>query len=108
MGYYTEYELKWKQPVKDLSFDDAMASWIRNNYSAGLYPDGETYQAVKWYDHEYDLIELSKKFPHVLFILNGKGRDEGDLWKKYFKAGEMFVARATITYPQCPFDFEEP
>lgn len=50
----------------------------------------------KWYDHEKDLRALSNVFPGWLFILSGKGEENGDIWKKYFLNGKCQVAQAKI------------
>lgn len=55
-----------------------------------------------WYDHEKDMQALSKKFPDVLFILDGTGEEEGDIWRKYFRAGKMSRADAVISFAAPP------
>lgn len=41
--------------------------------------------SCKWYDHEADMIQMSREFPDILFELTGEGEEAGDLWRKYFK-----------------------
>jgi hypothetical protein len=50
--------------------------------------------------HERDMKKYSKKHPTVLFELIGKGENDDDRWKKYFKNGKMQVCKAKITYPK--------
>lgn len=57
--------------------------------------------SCKWYDHEEDIISVSKKFNGVLFVLTGHGEDRDDIWKKYFYNGQMQVANAKITFDEC-------
>ena len=52
---------------------------------------------VKWYEHEQDMIEVSKKFPEIEFILEGDGEEGGDLWRKYFRGGTVYIAKAQVT-----------
>jgi hypothetical protein len=60
--------------------------------------NGESLDGVKWYDHEIDMKELSKRFPEVIFKLHGKGEENDDMWNKYFKNGKMQSCYAFITY----------
>jgi hypothetical protein len=54
----------------------------------------------KWYDHELDMAVISKVFPDVLFELSGEGEDKYDLWKKYFRSGQMAEMRGRIEYEE--------
>lgn len=107
MGYYTIYKLEdvfdeenedsGLQKVEDYLYSDKE---IQNRYEELLYAIFHNSGSTKWYDHEKDMIELSKIFPRMVFTLSGEGEEPGDLWKKYFYNGKVQVARAKI-------DFEE-
>lgn len=60
----------------------------------------ENYGTIKWYEHEKDILAISRRFPKILFILEGEGEDSGDIWKKYFKNGKIQVCKAKITFDE--------
>lgn len=68
----------------------------------GITEHGESEDRCKWYDHETELADFSKKFPDVLFVLDGEGEESGDLWRKYFRNGKFQRVDAVLTY--APFD----
>ena len=97
MGYYTRYSIKHDEinPAVTDVIDEALEK-IWDGYS----PFDEE---CKWYEHEDDMKEFSKRFPNVLFTLSGEGEEAGDIWKKYFKNGKVQVSKARIIVD----DFEE-
>lgn len=54
--------------------------------------------SCKWYEHDKDMIMVSKKYKNMLFTLTGYGEDESDIWKKYYYNGKMQSAHAKITF----------
>lgn len=95
MGMYTDYQLD--------APPEAIA-WLRAHCEeafSGLDENGETDEPQQWYRHEEDVAKLSRGFPDQLIVLHGVGEEPGDLWRKYFRAGHVQVARAVITYPEC-------
>lgn len=66
------------------------------NYA--LDKDGETKNSTKWYEHNENMLDISKEYPEWLFILSGAGEENGDLWKKYYLNGKVQVAKAIINY----------
>ena len=44
---------------------------------------------MKWYDHDQDMLELSKQFPEYVFELYGDGEETDDEWYTYYWNGEM-------------------
>lgn len=57
---------------------------------------------TKWYEHEEEMLAVSRKYPSVLFTLQGQGEEADDLWRKYFYDGKVQRTEAVITFP--PFD----
>jgi len=58
-----------------------------------------------WRGFDSDMMQVSAKFPNVLFTLTGAGEEADDLWRAYFLDGKMQYVNAEIYYP--PFDAEK-
>lgn len=52
----------------------------------------------KWYDHENDMIEVSKLFPNHAFVLYGDGEDKDDRWKEIFLNGHAAFCQGRVVY----------
>lgn len=81
MGYYTRHELEileGNDNVTDYEQEISEAS----GYSSCF--DDE----IKWYSHQEDMIEYSKKHPDTLFKLTGEGEEQPDMWQEYYKNGK--------------------
>lgn len=103
MGDYTKYKLTipegLTQALRDASEED------RTTTSYGPLSEFiDEREECKWYDHEADLREFSKRFPDAIFRLEGKSASY-DMWVKYFQNGKMQWCEAKITYD--PFDPEK-
>lgn len=59
-----------------------------------------SYDSMKWYSHDRDILELSKHFPSVIFELSGEGEDHDDNWITYYHNGEMETLHGRIVYDQ--------
>ena len=106
MGYRTDFDLSVsgfnRLQYKEIENILCSSELDPFGYMLRLF-EGETVYELKWYDHEKDMKQLSSLVPSVLFTLEGRGEEQGDLWIKYFKNGKMQVAKARITYD----DFDE-
>ena len=58
----------------------------------------EDVDSLKWYEHEEEMVELSKRFPTTLFTLHGEGEDNADVWDKYFLNGKIQRDQGRIVY----------
>lgn len=84
MGYYTRHTLTLFGPR-----DAVVAAWLDEvkSYECALL-DMASGETTKWYDHNNDMILLSKRHPEVGFLLKGEGEESGDVWAAYFFRGK--------------------
>jgi hypothetical protein len=81
MGYYTRYDLEILQGGdSNIDYKKELCDMVEYEH---LFDDD-----CKWYDHNEDMISISKKHPKVLFLLHGVGEDDGDMWRAYYYGGE--------------------
>lgn len=96
MGYYTEYSLEVNHKDELKIIEQLRAENENTKYAFCNF--GEANDAIKWYDHEKDLREFSKKHSTAIFTLKGNGEESGDIWVKYFKNGKMQASRAKLVF----------
>ena len=99
MGYCTNYTLSIVENLSERS-KRSLVKEISDEFGTVNF-DGSTVGQAKWYDHEKDMIEISKENPHVLYMLGGIG-EEHEHWQKYFSNGKMQVCKGEVVYQ--PFD----
>jgi len=56
--------------------------------------------SCKWYEHDQHMRQVSLSNKGTIFILQGKGEESGDIWKKYYLDGKCQEARAIITFDE--------
>ncbi|MCP1354624.1 hypothetical protein [Aneurinibacillus migulanus] len=98
MGYYTYFKVDMK-PEEPKGLREYLYL-EEDRYYALIDALEEIEESHKWYDHEDDMIELSRTFPDTLFELHGEVEEPGDLWRKYFKNGKIQRCPAQITYEE--------
>jgi len=111
MGYYTKFDMAAKDAKTGYDVDPHIEAEIAKKiwcdiWGCGLYRDwtpncfedifGDT---TKWYDHEDDIIALSKEYPDIIFVLEGVGEEFPDAWRMWAHNGEWEKVHAEITYP---------
>lgn len=96
MGYYTAY--KFNVTGADPYEVETEIKKI-SGYSSFI-------DTVKWYNHELDVAEVSKKFPDAVICVSGIGEEYPDIWKKWFKNGKMKMARARIEFDE-PEEYDQ-
>ena len=92
MGYYTSFSLEVDQNQEVIQkFRE------ENDYASNAFDEnGDTEESCKWYSHEEEIINFSKKHPNILFTLSGEGEESGDIWKMYVKNGVAQRAKAQV------------
>jgi hypothetical protein len=104
MGYRTDYTLEIVHPTTKVKlpepfFSTGIAELKGSCEEAGYSLDDDGTPSggdTRWYEHEKDIREFSKRYPSFLFILSGEGEESGDIWKKYFLNGKCQVAKAEV------------
>lgn len=106
MGYYTDYEIDIKKHNSEIDVHDEKFVKIvvnrLNEISDYEFDEDLTQYHVKWYNWEEDMRRLSSEFPSVLFVVNGIGEEDGDIWRAYITDGKCQIEQAKIQF--APFD----
>jgi len=99
MGYYTCHTLSI---ISGNDTDNLIEQFRDENENAQYAFDknGFTADACKWYDHQKDMRAFSQKHPDVVFLLEGEGEDNTDMWREYYKSGKMQRSAVVITFEQ--------
>ena len=95
MGYYTMYNLSTDEDeayAKE-KYGDELGEFT--GYGAALFED-----QIKWYEHEQDMRSFSKRYPDVLFQLDGKGENNDDVWTMWARNGKTYKDYVKIIYPE--------
>lgn len=105
MGYMTFYTLvvgNGEHEISDGRHEEILA-WLEcdENFRTELedFHESGINGYTKWYEHDQDMLRLSRTFPEVLFVLSGEGEEPGDLWKCYYLGGRVQEATARVEYP---------
>lgn len=117
MGYSTQYHLSIYCDVDNtllgVSSTEEIDTYIKEKFEMTSHCfdnkffwdfDGE---AVKWYDHEKEMKQMSKQFQDVIFMLQGIGEEDSDKWIKYYLNGKQQYCEAKITIEFPKFDLKK-
>ena len=87
MGYYTDYNLHTLDNDGKVFMDEKLKAAMseENTVYGSRLIDMYDWDTCKWYEHEEEMRQFSKRFPDVVFKLSGEGEESGDIWVKYFK-----------------------
>lgn len=108
MGYYTSYSIdtlpKYLDNEAEIAQDLAKLVYGSNIRWRSYECLEEVFlESIKWYSYKDDMINFSKKYPDITFIVSGAGEDREDNWKHYFKNGKQQCCPGRIVYE----DFDE-
>jgi len=116
MGYYTNYKLEitgnpdkvdafYEATKIKHRFRDKLLNYEERSEIEILHEMLEATFNSKFYNHEQFFLKLSSNDQNrdLLFTVDGEGEESGDIWKKYFKNGKMFVSQGRIVFD----DFDE-
>ena len=101
MGYYTDYKLSMNNADTE---DKVMIKESLTEISGYSWYDYFELNDVKWYSHHEDMLEVSKKFPHVEFTLSGDGEEKGDNWIVIYKDGKHKRYEPEVIWPEINFN----
>lgn len=113
MGYYTRFEGGVSGPTELLEIfkRDADKGATYGEYNMPLedwlyeFFGGDT---AKWYRWSEDMAQVSSRYPHLLFWLEGEGEESGDIWKAWARNGKVVTAQAKIVFDEPDLDKELP
>lgn len=71
-----------------------------NKYNMMFEGSGDTSEECKWYEHDEVMRNFSRKYPDILFLLEGVGEESEDIWKKYYKNGKCQIANVKFVFDE--------
>lgn len=96
MGYLTDFNLTIVGGCVD---KDDLAKTLTDITNYSWSSDLELHGA-KWYDFHRNMINISEKYPDIVFCLDGVGEESGDIWRAYYQDGKFQMCKATIVFDQ--------
>jgi len=100
MGYLTYHELSiYKDDTLEKEIDFEKEEEIKEELGESTgYLDSLFDDSIKWYDHDKDMLEISKKYPDYVFVLTGDGECSDDFWRTFYKNGKKQEVRAELVF----------
>ena len=111
MGYCTRFEMAAKEATTGYDVDPRIEAEIAKKIYEDVWgcmsyrgwsPDSFDSifgDEMKWYNHEDDMIALSKEYPDIIFVLEGVGEEFPDAWRMWVCNGELEKVHAEVIYP---------
>ena len=113
MGYTTEYKMTVRNVMSREQFN-SMSDLLKSKefgliyyvFDSGYYSEKDStayyysWNPVKWYNCEENMIEISKRLPGFIFKVYGNGEDPFDIWEMYCENGVAETCEAEVTIPK--------
>jgi hypothetical protein len=92
MGYYTNFELEILSGCREglLAEVTAKLAIISEYDEAELFSE-----AIKWYEYEEHMLQMSLEYPETVFQLQGCGECGDEPWRLYVKNGKCQFTEAS-------------
>lgn len=96
MGYYTHHTLHIAKDDADEDFVQGLGLDRGYAHLEICEPaiDGcvsfQQEEQSKWYEHTEELLVVSRAHPDILFVLDGDGEEQGDIWREFFLNGRTY------------------
>ena len=100
MGYYTRFEIEIDRGATQV-MDTLIKTMDYGEFQQNSETEWSSAEQWKWYGHEDNLKAVSKAHPLSLITVTGYGEEQGDIWRKYFLAGQMQTCKLEIKFPPC-------
>lgn len=120
MGYYTKHDLKIETEIDLKKLEeieryilDKDLNWEINSLNGKntftcineeLLESGESEyfsdEPTKWYRNLDDMKEMSLNFKDIIFRLDGKGEESGDIWRAYYLNGKEQYIQAKLVFDE--------
>lgn len=113
MGYHTDYIIV-ASPVTEEVYEKidkvlrTFNGYVESNgvdNGVGEWTDADD----TWYDSRKHMIEVSRVFPEIHFVLYGEGEDRGDIWREHYIGGKYQCnGTSTLYAPFLPNKMKDP
>lgn len=100
MGYYTQYTIELQGTSSAKERQDIITD-IENTCELGCFVDngdGSYFIHAKWYNMAQDILDISKKYPHILFFIEGIGEEHDDIWRAYIQDHKSQYVKGRIEF----------
>lgn len=103
MGYMTNFKI-YKYDGSDVTDDELQTLHNIAGYEFEPFTTYARLDGAKWYDCDNNMIELSKLYPEIMWVVEGDGEESDDYWQTHYYRGKSHSVTGYIAYP--PPDLE--